>query len=120
MSAEAAGNGSAGLAATHAQTADHGHDHDHEHGDDHIHPAPTHFIFKYVFSHDHKVIGVQFLFSGLIFFVIGGLLALAIRWQLAWPWSPMPFVNKALWADKGYRMPPEFCNKRFTMHGTQS
>src|SRR4051812_12417467 len=118
MSAEAAGNGSAGLGGTHAQAAEHGHGHDH--GDDHIHPEPTNFIFKYVFSHDHKIIGIQFLFSGLIFFVLGGLLAMAIRWQLAWPWKPMPILSQALWSDPalGYQMPPEFYNKLFTMHGT--
>ena len=53
---------------------------------DHIHPRPSNPLFRYVFSTDHKVIGIQFLFSGLIFFVLGGLLAMAIRWQLAWPW----------------------------------
>ena len=55
-----------------------------------------------MFSTDHKVIAIQFLFSGLIFFVVGGLMAMAIRWQLAWPGSPMPFLSKALWADQGY------------------
>ena len=40
------------------------------------HHAPEGFIRKYVFSLDHKVIGIQFLFSGLIFFVLGGLLAM--------------------------------------------
>ena len=75
---------------------------------------------KYVFSHDHKVIGIQFLFSGLIFFVLGGLLAMAVRWQLAWPWKPVPILSQALWSDPslGYRMPPEFYNKLFTMHAT--
>ncbi len=73
----------------------HGHDHDHGHGhDDHIHPAPRFFLTKYVFSTDHKVIGIQFLFSGLIFFVLGGLLAMAVRWQLAWPWKPMPILSQ--------------------------
>src|SRR5947209_4984821 len=90
----------------------------HEHAHDQIHPLPSNPLFRYVFSTDHKVIGIQFLFSGLIFFVIGGLMAMAIRWQIAWPWSPMPFLNKALWANHGYRMPPEFYNKLFTMHGT--
>ena len=104
---------------THAADA-HGHEHDHEHGHDHIHPAPSNFLTRYVFSTDHKVIGIQFLFSGLIFFVLGGLLAMAVRWQLAWPWSPMPLLSKALWSDPslGYRMPPEFYNKLFTMHAT--
>src|SRR5215212_4216296 len=86
----------------------HGDGNGHAHGhDDHIHPAPSNFLTKYVFSTDHKVIGVQFLFSGLIFFVLGGLLAMAVRWQLAWPWSPMPVLSKSLWAQWGYRMPPE-------------
>ena len=30
----------------------------------------------------------------------------------------MPILSRALWADQGYRMPPEFYNKLFTMHGT--
>ena len=85
---------------------------------DHIHPLPANPLLRYVFSTDHKVIGIQFLFSGLIFFVLGGLMAMAIRWQLAWPWAPMPFLSRALWSDQGYRMPPEFYNKLFTMHGT--
>ena len=87
-------------------------------GHDHIHPQPGNPLFRYVFSTDHKVIAIQFLFSGLIFFVVGGLMAMAIRWQLAWPGSPMPFLSRALWADQGFRMPPEFYNKLFTMHGT--
>ena len=95
-------------------STEHAHDHDH----DHIHPLPSSPLLRYVFSTDHKVIGIQFLFSGLIFFVLGGLLAMAIRWQLAWPWAPMPILSQALWADQGFRMPPEFYNKLFTMHGT--
>ena len=43
------------------------------------------FIRKYIFSTDHKVIGIQFLFTGLFMFLIGGLLVLLIRWQLAYP-----------------------------------
>ncbi len=85
---------------------------------DTIHPLPSNPLVRYVFSSDHKVIGIQFLFSGLIFFVVGGLMAMAIRWQLAWPGSPMPVLSRWLWADQGYRMPPEFYNKLFTMHGS--
>ncbi|MFM7318246.1 MAG: cbb3-type cytochrome c oxidase subunit I, partial [bacterium] len=96
--------------------SDHGHSAGHGH-DDHIHPAPTNFLSKYVFSTDHKVIGIQFLISGLIMFWVGGLLALAVRWQLAWPWKPIPFVN-SIWAEYGYRLPPEVYNKLFTMHAT--
>ena len=106
------GHGAATSAATHA--------HDDHDPHDHIHPAPTNFLQRYVFSSDHKVIGIQFLFSGLIFFVLGGLLAMAIRWQLAWPWRPIPILSRLLWSDPalGYRMPPEFYNKLFTMHGS--
>jgi cytochrome c oxidase subunit I len=94
------------------------HDHGHEH--DHIHPAPRFFLTRYVFSTDHKVIGIQFMFSALIFFVLGGLLAMAVRWQLAWPWKPIPVLSHWLWSapSLGYQMPPEDYNKLFTMHGT--
>ena len=111
MSSEAIGNGSGSLAATH------GHEVDHGHGDDDIHPAPSHFLFKYVFSHDHKVIGLQFLFSGLIFMVLGGLLAMAIRWQLAWPWKPMPILSQAAlvrarrWAIRCRRSSTTSCSR---------
>jgi cytochrome c oxidase subunit I len=116
MGADLTANGSHGAGAVHAAGEDHGH----SHGHDHIHPAPSNFLTKYVFSQDHKIIGIQFLFSGLIFFVLGGLLAMAIRWQLAWPWKPVPLLAKALWSDPalGYQMPPEFYNKLFTMHAT--
>jgi cytochrome c oxidase subunit 1 len=98
---------------------DHGHGgHGHDGHDDHIHPEPTTFLGKYVFSVDHKIIGIQFLFTGLIFFVLGGLLALAVRWQLAWPWSDVPILSGTIWADYGGRMPPETYNKLFTMHGS--
>jgi cytochrome c oxidase subunit 1 len=117
MNAELSSNGSSG-AAENGHGESHGHDHDHDH--DHIHPAPSHFLTRYVFSTDHKVIGIQFLFSGLIFFLIGGLLAMAVRWQLAWPWKPVPVLSWLLWSDPslGYQMPPEFYNKLFTMHAT--
>src|SRR3954454_11939908 len=96
-----------------SHTPAHGHD-------PHVHEDDRNVLQRYVFSTDHKVIGIQFLFSGLIFFVLGGLLAMAVRWQLAWPWSPVPILSRALWSDPslGYRMPPEFYNKLFTMHGT--
>jgi cytochrome c oxidase subunit 1 len=91
-----------------------------EHGDLHVHEDRRNVLQRYVFATDHKVIGLQFLFSGLIFMVLGGLLAVALRWQLAWPWSPMPILSKWLWSapSLGYQMPPEFYNKLFTMHGT--
>ena len=76
------------------------------------------FLRKYVFSQDHKVIGIQFLFSTLLWFVVGGLLALAVRWQLAWPWENMPIVGPMLFPDQGGQISPEFYTMLFTMHGT--
>ena len=76
------------------------------------------FLRAYIFSTDHKVIGIQFLFSSLIWLCIGGLLALAVRWQLAWPWSNMPFFGNALFASNGGQISPEFYNTLFTMHAT--
>jgi cytochrome c oxidase subunit 1 len=121
MSAEHKTSGDSS-SASHGDGDGHVHGNGHAHGDehDHIHPAPSSFITRYVFSTDHKVIGIQFLTSGLIFFVIGGLLAMAVRWQLAWPWKPVPILSRLLWSDPshGYQMPPEFYNKLFTMHAT--
>ena len=54
------------------------------------------FLTTYVFSRDHKIIGLQFLFSTLLWFLIGGLLALAVRWQLAYPWSDLPILGRLL------------------------
>ena len=76
------------------------------------------FLTTYVFATDHKIIGLQFLFSSLIWFAVGGFFALAVRWQLAWPWSDVPIVGSWLFADTGGQMPPEFYNMLFTMHAT--
>jgi cytochrome c oxidase subunit 1 len=76
------------------------------------------FLFTYVFATDHKVIAMQFLFSSLAWFVVGGLLALAVRWQLAWPWSDMPIFGNLLFADVGGQISPEFYTMLFTMHAT--
>ncbi len=84
--------------------------------------APAHkqsFWTKYVFSTDHKVIGIQFLISSLLFMVVGGLLAMLIRWQLGWPGQPLSFMEKI--APDGYPggvLVPEFYNVLFTMHGS--
>ncbi|MCA9176025.1 MAG: cbb3-type cytochrome c oxidase subunit I [Planctomycetales bacterium] len=76
------------------------------------------FVDTYVFSRDHKIIGLQFLFSTLLWFLVGGLLALGIRWQLAFPWSNMPVVGKWLFATEGGQISPEFYTTLFTMHAT--
>lgn len=75
-------------------------------------------IGRYIFSRDHKVIGVQFLFSTLIWLGVGGFLALAIRWQLAWPWTDMPIVGPMLFSAEGGQISPEFYTMLFTMHAS--
>src|SRR5258705_13818412 len=77
------------------------HDNPGDHG--HAHELP--FVGRYVFSTDHKVIGIQFLFIGLLFMVLGGLLAMLVRWQLAWPENgerglagkAIPILGTCLW-----------------------
>jgi len=76
------------------------------------------FVRTYVFSIDHKIIGLQFLFSTLLWFLVGGLLALGIRWQLAWPWSDMPVIGRMLFSAEGGQISPEFYTTLFTMHAT--
>ena len=76
------------------------------------------FLTRYVFSTDHKTIGIQFLFSSLVWLAVGGMLALALRWQLAWPWSDMPIFGRLLFEAEGGQISPEFYNMLFTMHAT--
>src|SRR5262245_22990702 len=80
--------------------------------------AELSFLRKYIFSTDHKIIGIQFLFSGLIFFLIGGLLALMVRIQIAWPNSNIPILSKLFPVSWGQRMDPAFYNMLFSMHAT--
>ncbi|HXG53322.1 MAG TPA: cbb3-type cytochrome c oxidase subunit I [candidate division Zixibacteria bacterium] len=77
------------------------------------------FWRTYVFSTDHKMIGRQFLFLGLFMLVIGGLLAMMVRWQLAWPETPVPGLG-AIPEPYTYGgiIPPQTYNALFTMHAT--
>jgi cytochrome c oxidase subunit 1 len=86
--------------------------------DDELPPEPTGFWRKYVFSLDHKVIGRQFLFLGLGFLAVGGLMAMLIRWQLARPGVPVPLVGKLLFGPSGGVISPVAYTALFTMHGT--
>src|SRR5437867_987032 len=92
------------------------------HGPAAAHPAAhgheIGFIGKYICSRDHKIIGIQFLFSTLLWFLVGGLLALGIRWQVAWPWAEMPVIGKMLFSGEGGQISPEFYTVLFTMHAT--
>ncbi len=76
------------------------------------------FIRKYIFSTDHKVIGLQFLFTGLVMLLFGGLMAMGIRWQLAFPWTEMPVLGRILFPQTEGVVTPEGYTMLFTMHGT--
>ncbi|MBI1882559.1 MAG: cbb3-type cytochrome c oxidase subunit I [Chloroflexi bacterium] len=103
------------------QTATTSHDggspHDGAHGHAHEHP-PLSFWRKYIFSTDHKVIGIQFLFTSLFFFTLGGFLALLIRTQLAWPWAEIPVIGQLFYSEGGGILLPEKYLALMTMHGT--
>ena len=90
-----------------------GHDAHHEH---HHHET---FISKYVFSQDHKMIAKQFLITGMIWAIIGGLFSVIFRLQLGYPEQSFPFLEDFLghWA-KGGKLQPEFYYALVTMHGT--
>ncbi len=83
----------------------------------HIHPEPTSFLRKHVFSTDHKVIAKQFLWAGLLFLAFGGGLAMLIRWQWAFPGEPVPVVGSILFPNSGGAITPANYNSIFTMHG---
>jgi len=81
--------------------------------------APTSFWRKYIFSTDHKTIGIQFLFLSLFFLVLGGVLAMQMRWQLGFPGQAMPGggILPETMAPGGVIL-PEYYIQLVTMHGT--
>ena len=83
-----------------------------------IHSPPTTFLSKYVFSFDHKVIGKQFLWYGIFFLFVGGLMALMLRWSLAYPGEPFPLIGHFMFPETGGAIPPDTYAMLFTMHGT--
>src|ERR1041385_3595585 len=85
----------------------------------HEHHPELGFLRKYIFSEDHKIIGIQFLISGLIMFFLGGFLALMVRTQLGWPGAEIPVLGKLFYpGSAGHRMPPETYNMYFSMHAS--
>src|SRR5437016_8734403 len=83
----------------------------------HEHPQLG-FLRKYIFSEDHKIIGIQFLFSGLIFLFIGGTLALLVRLQVGWPSGTIPVIGRWFPLSWGDKMSPEFYTMVFSMHAS--
>jgi len=82
------------------------------------HDAPTTFLSKYVFSYDHKVIAKQFLWYGIFFLGVGGMMALMIRWALAYPGEAFPILGGLFFPETGGVIPPDTYSMLFTLHGT--
>jgi len=75
----------------------------------HAHAAPTSFIRKYIFSLDHKVIGLQYYFLALASVFIGMFLSLLMRIHMVWPSAQIPGIGE---------IKPETYLALLTMHGT--
>ena len=71
--------------------------------------APQGFIRKYIFSLDHKVIGIQYFFLALTAVFVGMFLSLLMRIHLVWPGANLPLVGE---------IKPETYVMLLTMHGT--
>ncbi len=78
------------------------------------------FIRTCVFSLDHKVIGIQYAITGLLFLLYGFVLMMIMRYQLAYPMTPVPIVGSMLSQSSasGGVLLPEFYNQLASMHGT--
>ena len=95
----------------------------HGHTQEHAHEPAHHelgFWQKYIFSQDHKVIGIQYAVTGLLFLLFGFTLMMIMRWQLAYPGRPIPLIGNLLGPSRAPLgiMLPEFYNQLGAMHGT--
>src|SRR5256884_2051542 len=99
----------------------HPHPHQHEAGHEHHELG---WWRKYVFSTDHKVIGIQYGITGLLLLLLGFSLMMLMRWQLAYPGQALPVIGKFLPHIFGPgsmpdgKMTPDFYNSLGAMHGT--
>lgn len=106
------------------EAAMHGHPdvvttHELHHDEHHVHHHKETFITKYIFSQDHKMIAKQFLITGMIWAVIGGLMSVLFRLQIGYPDQTFPWLEDILgrWA-RGGKITPESYYALVTMHGT--
>ena len=88
-----------------------------------VHAAHEHELGwwrTYVFSVDHKVIGIQYAVTALFFLLFGFSLMMLMRWQLAFPFQAIPLIGGFLGEANapGGIMLPEFYNQLGAMHGT--
>src|SRR5437868_303549 len=75
----------------------------------HEHASPQGFVRKWIFSLDHKVIGLQYYFLALTAVFVGMFLSLLMRIHLIWPGVALPLIGE---------IKPETYLSLLTMHGT--
>ncbi|MDD5151522.1 MAG: cbb3-type cytochrome c oxidase subunit I, partial [Flavobacterium sp.] len=95
-----------------AEVLDNGHEHEHHHNDT--------FITKYIFSIDHKMIAKQYLITGIVMGIVGVMMSMLFRMQLAWPEQSFKIFNVLLgdkWAPNGV-MANDIYLALVTIHGT--
>jgi cytochrome c oxidase subunit 1 len=93
--------------------------HAHGHHEDHHHHE-EHFISKYIFSQDHKMIGKQFLMTAVFMGLVAMMLSILFRIQLAWPGESSDFLSFFLgekWAPNGVLKEDMYLGL-VTIHGT--
>src|SRR6266550_4629471 len=85
----------------------------------HRHEPPKSFIRKYIFSLDHKVIGIQYIMLALVAVIVGMTMSVLMRMNLSWPGTHWPILATLFpgGAPDGV-MNPEFYLSLVTMHGT--
>src|ERR1051326_6965567 len=89
----------------HITPADHGPIIDH----DNVTGQKTGFIRHYIFSMDHKIVGLQYFFTAFAMAIVGGLLSMLMRLQLGWPSHMWPALAKLFPAGmQSGIMAPEF------------
>jgi len=92
--------------------------------DDHAHEYNPNFWQKYIFSTDHKIIGIQYGFMSLCFLLFGFFLMMLMRWQIAHPQQAVPIIGHLIEKLVGSTMAPggaispELYNAFGAMHGT--
>ena len=93
------------------------HSHGQPAGAEHANHAEPGFFGKYIFSTDHKTIGKQFMFTSLFFLLVAGLAAMVMRWQLAFPWKPVPGLGPVLYKTSQNAVSAEGYTLLVTLHG---
>lgn len=73
------------------------------------------FLFRFCLG-DHQILGRLFFVSAITWLLLGGLLAIAIRWQITWPWTPMPLLGAWFFSDLGGQVTPEFYDRLLVFH----